>query len=199
MKIIMYWVLLFSSCASFALENNPSGQEKSSVCAACHGATGQSSNSLWPHLAGQHATYIIKQLRDFKAGESRHAAIMTPFVASLNKQDMTDLALFYSKQPLVTPKKKNHQNLRGEQLYRRGDAEKQITACIACHGPTGLGNEEAGFPALAGQQKDYTIQQLKAFKKGTRQNDSYQIMRTISARMSHKDMAAVADYLSTLH
>jgi cytochrome c553 len=190
--------LLSCLCAWFAYAagDYQAGQTKSMSCAACHGEKGISSNALWPNLAGQHVSYIIKQLHDFK-NDKRHSDLMSPFVASLTEQDMDDLAMFYSRQPVakVTNIKLNQ---HGEALYRNGDMSKHITACIACHGPYGTGNGQAGFPVLSGQQKEYTVSQLKAFKEKTRHNDLNEIMQMISARMSADDMADVAAYLVSL-
>ena len=196
MEKILFFVLFLISLAVHSSVTVQSGQEKATMCAACHGPTGVSMNPMWPNLAGQHAAYLVKQLRDIKTGSLRHADIMMPFVASLSDDDMASLALFYSKQPPSIPGGAQQEEPRGVQLYRMGDVEKKITACIACHGPSGTGNEEAGFPSLTGQHASYAIQQLQAFKENTRQNDLNAIMRTISARMSMEDMKAVADYLA---
>ena len=199
MKKMVFFLAL---CCTFAAHTNgvyQAGQEKSIVCAACHGPKGVSVNPIWPSLAGQHATYLIKQLRNFKKNEGRANPTMAPFVAPLNEQDIADLAIFYAKQPQpegITPKKYLS---RGEQLYRGGDFTKQITACIACHGPKGTGNAQAGFPVLSGQHAAYSILQLQAFKEHKRSNDLNSIMRDISARMSNDDMAAVANYMAGLH
>ena len=198
MKKILCLLFFLMPWMGFAAGNYQSGQAKSATCAACHGPFGVSSNPLWPNLAGQHAAYLIKQLQDFKTGGLRHADLMTPFAASLDEKDRADLALFYAKQQPTVSKTMKKREARGEQLYRVGDIEKKITACIACHGPAGTGNEEAGFPALTGQHARYAILQLQAFKDKTRQNDLNQIMQTISARMSTADMTAVADYLAAL-
>ena len=84
-------------------------------------------------------------------------------------------------------------------MYRGGDFNKHITACIACHGPKGTGNAQAGFPSISGQHAAYTIQQLQDFKEGKRKNDLNSIMRDISARMSIEDMEAVANYIAGLY
>lgn len=195
MKKIVYFFFFFISGMGWAgVQEVP---EKAALCAACHGPTGVSANPLWPSLAGQHKTYLIKQLYDFKADKLRHSPIMAPFVAAMSDEDIQALALFYSQQKLSV-EKNSAMNARGEQLYREGDGKKQITACIACHGPAGRGNELAGFPSLSGQRVEYAIQQLQAFKEGIRKNDLNSIMQTISARMSAEDMKAVADYLATL-
>lgn len=199
MKIIAFALAMCCTFAVSAAANEQALQEKSTVCAACHGINGVSSNQAWPNLAGQHASYLIKQLLDIQKNKGRSAPVMTAMVTNLSPEDIADLAAFYAKQPIpkgATPQKYLK---RGEQLYRGGDFTKHITACIACHGPKGTGNAQAGFPVLSGQNPPYTIQQLQAFKAKTRSNDLNSIMRDISQRMDTEDMLAVANYIAGLH
>ena len=168
------------------------------MCAGCHGGNGMSTNPDWPSLAGQHAPYLVKQLHDYKADDTRHNAIMTSIVTGLNDKDIDEIAAFYASLPLPEETLSKKDQLRGEAIYRRGDISKHITACIACHGPNGSGNAQAGFPVLSGQQSVYLIQELEQFKGKKRRNDLNAIMRDISARMSHEDMEAVAYYLTEL-
>ncbi len=197
-KMVLALALLSTFAVYAAIENLP-GQEKSVVCAACHGPNGVSANSEWPSLAGQHASYLAKQLHDFKQHTNREAATMTPMVTHLNQQDIADIAIFYASLPIPKNSVAKKYISRGEQLYRGGDFSKHITACIACHGPKGTGNAEAGFPVLSGQHANYSIQQLQAFKDNKRKNDLNSIMRDISKRMSRADIEAVANYVSGLH
>lgn len=171
------------------------------VCAGCHGAQGISLNPEWPSLAGQHARYLAKQMQDYKSATTRNAAIMTPMAMPLSDKDITEIAAYYTALPLPegNAPEQYKDKARGEELYRQGDINKHITACIACHGPQGAGNAQAGFPVLAGQQPGYTVQQLLAFKDKTRRNDLNSIMRDISGRMDQDDMDAVAHYLAGLH
>lgn len=195
-------MLIFILCMTLpvlAAGDFNAGEQKSTICAACHGPKGVSVNPDWPSLAGQHAGYIIKQLNDYKTGKQRNAATMTSIVAALSEQDMIDLAAFYSQLPLPQGATPKQYLARGEQLYRGGDFKKHITACIACHGPRGTGNAQAGFPVLSGQQANYTLLQLHAFKDGTRTNDLNGIMQDISSRMDKEDMEAVSQYVSGLH
>ena len=199
MKKALFLSLFCYLTSLFAAGNPEAGKQKSISCAACHGANGQSTNPEWPSLAGQHADYLIKQLIYFKEGKKRNAALMAAPVADLTLQDMQDLAAYYSQQPLpvgYTPK--NHLK-KGEALYRGGDFDKHISACIACHGPQGLGNAQADFPALSGQEPLYVIQTLEDYRNGTRSSDLNHIMRDISSRMSKEDMEAVAYYVAGLH
>ncbi len=197
MKDLLFGLLL--ALFIFPLQALPlAGQDKTAICAGCHGAQGISMNPDWPNLAGQHATYLAKQLRDYQQATTRNAPIMTQLVMQLSQEDINDIAEYYASLPLVKGKTPKKYLARGEELYRRGDLTQHITACIACHGPQGTGNAQAGFPVLSGQQPAYTVQQLMAFKHKTRHNDLNSIMQDISARMSHEDMEAVAFYLLSL-
>ncbi|KTD20940.1 cytochrome c4 [Legionella lansingensis] len=198
-KILFAVVLCWASAINAAAEQTNTVVEKTALCVACHGQQGISVNPQWPNLAGQHASYLLKQLKDYKNITTRNVPVMTAIVANLSDADMAALAEYYAKQPLgegATPEKYLK---RGEQLYRGGDFKKHITACIACHGPRGTGNGQAGFPLLSGQHAPYTIQQLQAFKDKKRSNDLNAIMRDISERMSQEDMEAVAYYIQGLH
>jgi cytochrome c553 len=187
----LFFILLLFSTTLLA-------EDKSVLCSACHGPKGISNNTEWPSIAGQNSTYFIKQLKDMQKG-SRPAGAMAAIVASLNPQDIDDLAAYYAKMPAAQGTTPQQFVPRGEQLYRGGDISKHITACIACHGPKGTGNAQAGFPLIAGQHAQYTIMQLNAFKKEIRTNDLNHIMQDISNRMSEEDIEAVAHYIEGLY
>lgn len=194
------WALVFSiPLTVHGAGDVEAGKQKSATCVACHGEKGVSSNPAWPNLAGQHADYIVKQLQDYKEGKKRSDPNMDSIVADLSEQDMEDLAAFYSVQPLAEGSVPEQYRARGEQLYRGGDFKAHITACIACHGPRGLGNAQAGFPLLSGQHALYSQKQMEAFKDKKRRNDLNHIMQDISARMSQEDMEAVAYYIQGLY
>jgi len=192
-------LLLVLPLTSFAQVDIEAGKQKAMVCAACHQADGNSVNSIWPKLAGQHAPYLEKQLQDFKKGTQRSDPSMTGMVAPLSQQDMKNLAAYYSSQKVKLEVASSKHLKLGKKLYRAGDFSKKITACIACHGPQGTGNAQAGFPSLSGQHPQYTITQLQNFKSGKRTNDLNQIMQDIAKNLSEKDMTALANYISGLH
>ena len=171
------------------------GKEKSAVCAACHGADGNSTNAAWPSLAGQHASYIYKQLVDFKQGH-RADATMIGMVALLNDDDMKNLAAYYESQEPKPVAFDGELIETGENIYRGGITETSVAACMGCHAPEGTGNGPAGWPSLKSQHPDYIVTQLKAFKLGTRANDTGKMMRNVSARMSEMEMKAVAAYIA---
>lgn len=199
MKKIFCALALLGTIVSATAETTKPEPAKAALCAACHGVQGISADPQWPNLAGQHASYLIKQLHDFKTGTTRNAATMTAILASLNDQDIAELSIFYSKMPLPAGQTPEKFLKRGELLYRGGDFTKHISACIACHGPKGTGNAQAGFPVLTGQHAAYTVQQLQAFKDNKRANDLNSIMRDLSSHMSQEDMEAVAYYIQGLH
>ena len=171
------------------------GKAKSAVCAACHGADGNSTNPAWPSLAGQHASYTYKQLTDFKAGRRVNAS-MTGMVALLNDEDMKNLAAYYASQTAKPVAFDGEMIATGENIYRGGITDADVPACIGCHAPSGAGNGPAGWPSLKGQHADYTVVQLQAFREGSRANDSGRMMRNVAARMSDMEMKAVAAYIA---
>jgi len=175
------------------------GQDKSATCAACHGADGNSINPEWPSLAGQHPNYLSDALHDFKSGQ-RSNVLMSGQASALEDQEIEDLAAFFATQK---PSKRTADPTlveQGERLYQGGNLDRGVSACIACHGPSGRGNPGAGYPVLAGQHATYTANQLIAYRAGERQTDSEQgqVMRNIAALMNDKEIQAVASYIQGL-
>jgi cytochrome c553 len=173
------------------------GAQKSLVCAACHGATGNSVNPEWPNLAGQHESYIAAQLALFKQGV-RDNVLMTPNASVLSEQDMQDLGAHFARQAPAGLEADPSNYKAGEKLYRGGDPERGVPACIACHGPRGKGNGPAKYPALRGQHAVYTYGQLKAYAEGRRRTPGNDIMRVIAARLTDDEMRALASYTQGL-
>jgi len=170
------------------------GKSKAMVCAACHGADGNSPMDMYPKLAGQHENYIAKQLADFQSG-ARENAMMAPMAADLSEQDMADLGAFYASKQ-TSPGAVSEALLElGETLYRAGNRESGVPACMACHGPNGNGVPAAGWPKLSGQFPAYIEAQLHAFAKGERNNDVNDMMRDIAAKMSEAEIKAVSAYV----
>jgi cytochrome c553 len=173
------------------------------VCAACHGADGNSTGSANPNIAGQHADYIIGQLAHYKAG-LRQNPIMQGIVAGMTADDMRAVAVYYSQQkPKGLAARDASLAKLGQALWRGGDAATGVPACSACHGPTGAGIPK-NYPRVAGQYADYTYAQLKAFGAGQRGADKEgkdtngRIMYAIARQMSEAQMRAVAEYAAGL-
>jgi cytochrome c553 len=172
------------------------GASKAAVCAACHGANGNSVNAEWPSLAGLGADYIAEQLQNFKEGK-RSNPVMMPIVANLSAEnhDFADLGAYFNSLSNTGLEADPSYWEAGQKLYRGGDHARGIPACMACHGPTGAGNEPAKFPALRGQHSVYVIKQLNDYASGTRSTGPNNIMQTIAKRLSPDDMRNLASYL----
>lgn len=172
------------------------------ICVACHGADGNSSAAANPHLAGQGAEYLYKQLKNFKAMEgkpaARNNAIMAGMVASLSDEDMRNVAAWFASQKLKPAVAQDESKIAlGQKIWRQGDFKKGVPACAGCHGPAGAGMP-AQYPRLAGQFPEYTETQLKSFRIGERNNDPESMMRMIAAKMSDVEIKAVAEYIAGL-
>jgi cytochrome c553 len=167
------------------------------ICAACHGADGNSPLPMNPSLAGQHPEYLFKQLNEFKSG-NRNNAVMMGMVAGLSAEDMRNLSAFYAAQKLSEAAAKDKDLVtQGRKLFRGGNLATGVAACAGCHSPNGAGIPSQ-FPRLAGQHPEYVVAQLKAFRAGERANDTNNMMRAVAARLTDKEIAAVAEYLSGL-
>jgi cytochrome c553 len=179
--------------------NATAGQAKTATCAACHGVDGNSSNPEWPSLAGQHAQYIVKQLKAFKGG-TRQNPTMAPMAMGLSDQDMEDVAAYFSSQTARGGEADQSKITLGQKLYRGGNTNTKVAACIACHGPTGRGNPAAGYPSIRGQHSVYVMAQLNAYKSGQRTTDAInnKMMRDETANLSADEIAAVASYVQGL-
>jgi len=175
------------------------GKTKSAACAACHGADGNSVNPEWPKLAGQHESYIVKQLSYFVDGE-RENATMKPMAGGLSEQDREDLGAYYASQTVSPGMADPELVVLGEKLYRSGNPESGIAPCMGCHGPNGAGNPAARYPALRGQHAKYVENQLHGFAEGKRVNENaVKMMQILASRMTNREIRAVASYIQGLH
>ena len=207
--IILATVLLASFSSSIiAAGDAEAGQIKSVTCMGCHGLAGNSETALFPKLAGQGEVYLLKQLQNFKSGE-RNNAIMADTVSLLSEQDMRDIAAYYSIQTRSENSAKGDAETieLGRKIYVGGKMDTQTSACIACHGPKGLGIPTAGFPSLSAQHADYIAVQLKAFRQYSinEQTGSDDVSRTnemmvnVAKGLTTVEIEALAQYIAGLH
>lgn len=172
------------------------------VCAACHSADGNSIAPANPKIAGQFPEYINKQLLNFKAKDGkkaeRESVVMSGMVANLSDDDMKNLAAYYAGQKLKPAVAKDKTlAAAGQKLWRGGNTATGVPACAGCHGPDGSGIP-AQYPRIAGQYAEYIEAQLKLFQAGQRTNDLNGMMRGVAARMTDKEIKAVAEYAAGL-
>ncbi|MEY4362673.1 MAG: hypothetical protein RLZZ24_25 [Pseudomonadota bacterium] len=165
------------------------------ICAACHGADGNSAITANPKLAQQHPEYIAKQLTEFKSGK-RANAVMMGMASVLSDDDMKNVAAWLATQKAAagTAKDKTLVTL-GERIYRGGIADRQIPACAGCHSPNGAGIP-AQYPRLSGQHAEYTAAQLTAFRDGVRLNNA--VMSGVASKLNDREIKAVSDYIAGL-
>ena len=191
------------------------GATAAATCAACHGADGNPSDPMYPRLAGQGEKFIAQQLALFATGQRTTglAAVMVPFAQTLSAQDMRDVgAHFAAQKPAAgladdTPVAEGrYQGLKyyeiGQQLFRGGDAERGIPACMACHGPAGQGNPGPAYPHVAGQQSWYTARRLEEFRAGTSNEQDkrlFEVMAAVAKSLTDEEIQALASYMQGLH
>ena len=171
------------------------GEASFAMCAACHGADGNSGTPANPKLSQQHPEYLLKQLQEFKSGK-RKSAIMQGMATALSDEDMKNIAYWVTAKKAKPGFAKDKELVAiGERIYRGGVADRQIAACAGCHSPTGAGIP-AQYPRLSGQHADYTAAQLTAFRDGVRGNS--QQMTQVAAKLNDREIRALADYVAGL-
>lgn len=167
------------------------------VCLACHGVDGNGAepvNPEFPKLAGKQSEYLLKQLKDFKAGKRKNE-IMASMVANLMPDDMANLSLYYAGQKAKPGVVKNPTLVAlGKKIYMDGNPDAGVPACAGCHEADAFG--DGFFPHLAGQHAEYTLLQLKRFNTGERDNDKGLAMQSVTAKMTEQEMRSVAEYLA---
>jgi len=185
--------------ASSGLEAQDKTAAAVAICLTCHGPALDTVPPVpgappIPRLDGQHAEYLLKQLREFKAGKRRND-LMVPVLKALSPRQFPALATqFASRTAAVRPVENAPLAERGRILYEEGKPASGIPACVACHQPNGAGAPR--YPRLAGQRQAYVVQQLTNFKQGARTNDRAHVMRSIAAKLTDDDMRALAEYVA---
>ena len=190
------------------------GQSKASTCAACHGADGNSSDAMYPRIAGQAERYSAQQMALIATGQRGGMAVaMIPFVQDLSAQDMRDIGAFFATQKsgagladdtLITegPYRGMKFYEVGQRLFRGGDAARGIPACLACHGPAGNGNPGPAYPHVGGQWQEYSARRLEEYRTGTTQEKDpthFNIMAQVANRLTDQEIQSLATFLQGLH
>lgn len=169
-------------------------QVAATVCAACHGIDGNSTDPQYPKLAGMDQEVLLRQLKAFAAGKRRDET-MTGIVAGIDPADFAGLAGYYgNRKPLPGKVLDPQLAARGKAIYDDGNTDSGVPACAGCHQPDGRGN--ARFPRLAGQHQAYVLKQLAEYKSGRRATDP--LMTTVGKRLSADEAKALAEYIAGL-
>jgi cytochrome c553 len=174
----------------------PPLEERLLLCGGCHNPDGNSIIPENPRLAGLDAKYIARQLADFKSGK-RSNPTMSSIIPMVDESEFKSLGKFFSQQKRLTSESANAELVaKGKQIFEEGVLATAAPACMGCHGEDGSGSDT--FPRLNGQNPAYVVNQLTNFKNGGRSNDAKGLMQAVAKRLSEQDMAAVAEYMSTL-
>lgn len=203
--LLMCAAALIAPGAAFAaVAGDPeAGQAQAAACGACHGQDGASPiDPTYAVLAGQNEKYLLRQLQLIQS-DDRPIPLMAGQLNGKSEQDLADLAAYYASLPgkVLQAQGDDETLAMADRIFRGGILEKGVAACTSCHAPTGAGNGAAGFPAINGQPKAYTVAQLTAYREGERNTDQEfgAMMRHIAGRLTDTEIAALADYLQGLH
>ena len=205
MKKLVLIFTLMASYSAWAQGDIDVGKLKAATCVACHGSDGNAIIGQYPKLAGQHADYLVKQLADYKlavtssGAQGRSNAIMAGMAAALSATDMADLGAYFSSLPISGNTTPENVIAIAEPLYRFGDSDRGIAACISCHGPRGNGTSLSGFPKISGQNAQYIQLQLQAFRSSARNNDLNAMMRSAAVKLNDNEIEALSAYVGGLH
>ena len=176
------------------------GEELTAGCVACHGQTGADNlQPVYPIISGLGERFLFEQLVAIQDG-NRQVPEMTGVLDDMSEQDLRDLAAYYNAQEMPEGEADPELVEAGQSLYRGGNKASGVAACIACHGPQGMGNEPAGYPRVSGQSVEYSIKALKDYRSGDRVFDSQsEIMGDIASRLTDSEIEAVAEYMHGLY
>ena len=178
-----------SLCSVAAHADAEAGRQKAQVCQSCHGDGGNSTQPMFPMLAGQPKQFLVSALFQFREGK-RTNPVMSPLAADLTNKDLNDLADYFSAQKPRAPA-----GTTPPERVAQGREIAQRNNCTACHTATLTGQQH--IPRLAGQHREYLAAQLAAFKASTR-GELDGVMTSAAQGLSAGDIQVLSEFLSTL-
>jgi cytochrome c553 len=187
--------------AADVVGNAKAGESQvASVCAACHGADGNSTDPQYPKLAGQHANYIAFQLKSFQNGQ-RANSIMSGMASMLSPQGIADVAAYLSQQQTSPGPADQYQPALGKAIYDHGVPAAGLPSCVSCHGPQGLGDAARMYPRIGGQHAQYVVQVLTGWHNGKPWGDSphAKLVVEVAKKLTIEQINAVASYVQGLN
>ena len=201
---VFVWLFASSQFAFAQTKDRPPNTmaARTLACAPCHGAQGEGTKDVYfPRLAGKPAGYLFNQLEAFKDGR-RHYPPMNYLLEFLPDSYLKEMAQHFAAQhpanePPTIPEVTQDVLRHGQELATTGASERQVPACMSCHGRQFTGMEP-GIPGLLGLRADYISAQLGAFRYGTRTALAPDCMQIVVGRLTEDDATAVAAYLASL-
>ncbi len=197
---VLFFLTLLSQSFATITADVQAGGKLAATCAACHGPNGNSAVPIYPKLAGQNQQYFIAQMKSFQQGPSglQNNPMMESIAKNLSPKQIHNLAAYFAQQTVKMGHANADTNKLGEQIYQLGIPDEKIAACYVCHGSKGISKVDSPYPNLSGQHADYVLQQLEAFKNGSRKSSLNGIMSAIAQQLNKKQMQAVATYIVSL-
>jgi cytochrome c553 len=153
------------------------------VCSSCHGQNGQPINATIPVIWGQQASYLMKQLHDYKS-KDRNSAVMAAFVESIKQPDLRKVANYFAAKPWPSRPAAN----------ASAAPPNGMATCRICHQENFQGGAPA--PRLAGQSYEYLLAAMNGFANDERENSAD--MMTLMKALTASQREAMAKYLSAL-
>lgn len=173
--------------------------QRTLACTGCHTPAGQASTQGYiPRITGKPAGYLAAQLRAFRDGQRQQDA-MARLLANLDDAFLAEMATYFARQtvdaqPAQVRPAAAAARAAGQRIVQRGDASRDVPACVACHG-TALTGVEPSIPGLLGLPRDYLVAQLGAWRTGVRRAAAPDCMAQVARRLTPDDITAVADWL----
>lgn len=173
--------------------NASKGEAAYKICKGCHKADGSGlADAEYPQIAGQHASVIIKQMMDIRAGR-RDNPRMYPFSGEwiVSAEEIADIAAYLNKLPIPASNGKGngYHLARGKTLYDKD--------CASCHGIRGEGDGKKFYPLVAGQHFGYLKRETRESRDQGRRNANPEMVKALKG-YSDADIEAVSDYMSRL-
>lgn len=193
-------ILAFAASAQSTSPPEDSMAQRMQACVVCHGKEGRATNAgYFPRIAGKPEAYLYHQLQNFQQGRRRNAA-MTHLMQHMSDDYLRDIAKYFAELDLPYPPAQAHgltpeQVHLAETLVRQGAPERNIPACISCHGDRMAGRLPA-TPGLLTLPADYLIAQFGAWRTGHRQAAAPDCMADVAKQLTREEIGAVARWLS---
>jgi len=179
-------IVFLGSGSANAEADAAAGKEKTRMCAGCHGIpdyrTAFPDVYSVPRIGGQDPGFIAKALDNYRAASRKHP-VMEAMAGQLSDQDIADVAAYYAA---AAPQPHGEVDASGS---------KKAEACSGCHGPVDGKPTLPETPKLAGQQYDYVVHALQAFRSGARASP---IMGAVAKPLTDEDIHALARYYSSV-
>lgn len=209
-------LLVILACAAFAggaaaQGNSPAASsptagventmaQRMQACVVCHGKEGRATNAgYFPRIAGKPADYIYNQLQNFKAGRRRNEA-MNYLLQHMSDSYLRDIAVYFAELDLPYPPAQAHglspkQQRLAERLVFKGAPDRNVPACVSCHGPQMAGRLPA-MPGLLTLPTDYLLGQFGAWRTGQRKARAPDCMAEVANRLTPDEISAISRWLS---